>query len=94
MNKIKKKCFERKRKIMKDNRVLEGIQPERVFYYFEELCRIPHGSQNTKQISDYCMEFAKNHGLEAKQDKWNNCIIKKTASKGREKESCIMVSRY
>ncbi len=79
---------------MKDNRVLEGIQPERVFYYFEELCRIPHGSQNTKKISDYCMEFAKNHGLEAKQDKWNNCIIKKTASKGREKDSCIMLQGH
>lgn len=79
---------------MEGNRVLEGIQPERVLYYFEEICRIPHGSRNTKQISDYCMEFAKNHGLEARQDKWNNCMIKKQASAGREKDSCVMLQGH
>ena len=26
--------------------VLEGLKPERVFYYFEEICKIPHGSYN------------------------------------------------
>lgn len=30
--------------------VLENLKPERVFYYFEEICNIPHGSGNTKQI--------------------------------------------
>ena len=24
--------------------VLSGLKPEKVFYYFEELCKIPHGS--------------------------------------------------
>ena len=33
--------------------VLSGLKPEKVFYYFEELCKIPHGSYHTKQISDY-----------------------------------------
>ena len=79
---------------MENNRVLEGIQPERVLYYFEEICKIPHGSRNTKQISDYCMEFAKKHGLEARQDMWNNCLIKKEASAGREDESCVMLQGH
>lgn len=38
--------------------VLAGLKPERVFYYFEELCRIPHGSGNTKEVSDYLVQFA------------------------------------
>ena len=29
--------------------VLAGLKPERVFYYFEELCRIPHGSETQKK---------------------------------------------
>ena len=29
--------------------VLKNLQPERVFYYFEEITKIPHGSGNTKQ---------------------------------------------
>ena len=44
-------------------RVLENCEPKRVFYYFEEICKIPHGSGNTKQISDYLVDFAKKHGL-------------------------------
>lgn len=38
--------------------VLDNLVPEKVFYYFEELCNIPHGSKNTKAISDYCVNFA------------------------------------
>lgn len=33
--------------------VLENCEPKRVFYYFEEISKIPHGSKNTKEISDY-----------------------------------------
>ena len=44
-------------------RVLENCEPKQVFYYFEEICKIPHGSRNTKQISDYLVAFAKEHGL-------------------------------
>ena len=42
--------------------VLEGIKPRVVFKYFEEICNIPHGSGNTKQISDYLVSFAKERG--------------------------------
>lgn len=47
---------------------LENLYPERVFYYFEKLTEIPHGSRNTKQISDYLVSFAKEHELN------NNCV--------------------
>ena len=60
--------------------VLEGLKPEKVFYYFEELCNIPHGSTNTKAISDYCVNFAKEHGLRVQQDDANNVIIWKNGS--------------
>ena len=54
--------------------VLNNLVPEKVFYYFEELCNIPHGSKNTKAISDYCVNFAKERGL-AYQDASNNIIF-------------------
>ena len=52
--------------------VLSGLKPEKVFYYFEELCKIPHGSYHTKQISDYLVQFAKERNLECSQDDSNN----------------------
>lgn len=39
--------------------VLENLKPERVFHYFEEITKIPHGSGNTQGISDYLADFAK-----------------------------------
>lgn len=35
------------------------LEPAKVFEYFEEIAAIPHGSRNTKGISDYLAEFAK-----------------------------------
>ena len=45
------------------SRVLENLEPKAVFHFFEDLTRIPHGSRNTKAISDYCVSFAKERGL-------------------------------
>ena len=41
----------------------ENLEPKKVFYFFEDLCAIPHGSGNTKKISDYCKDFAEKRGL-------------------------------
>ena len=45
--------------------VLSNLEPASVFYYFEEICGIPHGSGNTKRIADYCEQFAARRGLHA-----------------------------
>lgn len=60
--------------------VLKGLQPQSVFYYFEQICDIPHGSGNTKAISDYCVEFARARNLTYIQDEKNNVTIFKDAS--------------
>ena len=33
--------------------ILEHLRPQAALHYFEELCAIPHGSRDTKRISDY-----------------------------------------
>lgn len=75
-------------------RVLKDLKPEKVFYYFEEICKIPHGSGNTKAISDYCVEFAKERKLLYYQDEWNNVIIKKEASEGYENVPTIILQGH
>lgn len=75
-------------------RILDKIRPERVFYYFEDLCRIPHGSGNTDRISDYCMKFAKTNGLDAEKDEYNNVIIRKAASPGYEQHETVILQGH
>lgn len=75
-------------------RVLENLEPKRVFHYFEELCSVPHGSGNTKAISDYCERFAKEQGLEYHRDSLGTIIIKKPASKGYESHPAVILQGH
>lgn len=74
--------------------VLSGIEPTAVFRYFEEICSIPHGSSNTKQISDYCVKFAKEHKLRYIQDSYNNVIIFKEGTSGYENSQPVMIQGH
>ena len=74
--------------------VLENCQPKKVFAFFEELCAIPHGSHNTKAISDYCVAFAKSRGLAVEQDAHNNVIIRKAASVGFEHAPTVILQGH
>lgn len=66
--------------------ILEGLQPQKVFTYFERICQIPHGSGNIEQISNYIADFAKERGLFCIQDELKNIIIIKEATPGYEQE--------
>lgn len=75
-------------------RKLEGLKPERVFYYFEEICKIPHGSGNTEAISKYLQDFAAEHKLECKSDEIGNVIISKPGSAGHEQAAPVIIQGH
>ncbi|MDR7857257.1 aminoacyl-histidine dipeptidase [Tissierella sp.] len=74
--------------------ILDGIRPERVMYYFEEISKIPRCSYDEKRISDYLVEVGKNLGLEVIQDEALNVIIKKLAYKGYENSPIIVLQGH
>ena len=63
---------------------------EAVFRFFEEVTRIPRGSGNTGPIAEYLVNFAKERGLYVRRDEFDNVIIKKPASKGREDRPAVI----
>ena len=63
---------------------INELSPSEVFSYFQKICAIPHGSGNTGMIADYCLEFAKLHGLKARKDMSDNVVIFKAGSSGYE----------
>ncbi|WP_308576756.1 aminoacyl-histidine dipeptidase [uncultured Fusobacterium sp.] len=75
-------------------RKLVGIKPERVFYHFEEISKIPRESYNEKAISDYLVEFGKKLNLETYQDKYYNVILRKKASQGYEDAPGIIIQGH
>lgn len=75
-------------------RKLVGIKPERVFYHFEEISKIPRESYNEKAISDYLVEFGKKLNLETYQDKYYNVILRRKASQGYENAPGIVIQGH
>lgn len=74
--------------------ILEHLEPRGVFRFFEEMCAIPHGSANTKAVSDWLMAFARERGLEAYQDQLNNVIIIKEATAGYENAPAVILQGH
>lgn len=74
--------------------VLTGLAPEGVFKYFEAICGIPHGSGNTKMISDYVADFAKERNLRYIQDDSNNVIIFANGTKGYEDHEPVLLQGH
>ena len=75
-------------------RKLQGLEPESVFRYFEEICAIPHGSRNTKAISDYLVSFAKAYGLRYRQDESNNVVIFAPGTCGLEDHESVILQGH
>lgn len=74
--------------------VLSNLEPKAVFEYFEKLCAVPHGSGNTKIISDLCVGFAKELGLKWQQDALNNVVIWKDGTPGYEDASPVILQGH
>ena len=55
---------------------------------------VPHGSGNTKAISDYLVSFAKEQGLRYIQDRLNNVIIFGDATPGFEDHAPVIIQGH
>ena len=73
---------------------LAGLEPASVFGYFEKICSIPHGSGNTKAISDYLVSFAKEHGLAYIQDELNNVLMFQNGTPGYEDHEPVILQGH
>ena len=74
--------------------VLSNLEPQNVFHFFEEITKIPHGSGNVGQISDYLVKFARDRGLCCIQDELKNIIIVKEAVPGYEDEPTVILQGH
>ena len=73
---------------------LAGLEPASVFAYFEKLCSMPHGSGNTKIISDWLVSFAREQGIRYIQDELNNVILFGDASEGYEDHEPVIIQGH
>ncbi len=63
-------------------------------FYFNEICKIPHGSKNEKALSDWLVHFAEQRGLAYVQDELWNVVIYKPASTGYEDHPALLIQAH
>ena len=73
---------------------LSGLEPKSVFTYFEKLCSVPHGSGNTKLISDYIVSFAKENSIRYVQDNMNNVLLFGEGTCGMENHEPVIIQGH
>ena len=73
---------------------LNGLKPEALWRYFEEICQIPRPSKKEEKISAWLMEFARKHGLDARQDEAGNVLMTKPAVPGKEQVPAIVLQSH
>jgi dipeptidase D len=79
---------------MTDMDHMEALQRDEVFKHFLALTKIPRESGNEKAVSDYCVQFANQLGLEVIQEPSMNVIIKKPASEGYESHPAVILQGH
>ena len=81
-------------KIVDMNDQIKALKPERLWYYFLEVCKIPRCSKKEEQIIRYLVEFGHTHGLETLTDEVQNVLIRKPATKGNESRKPVVLQSH
>ena len=77
-----------------EKRVLDGYSPREIFYWFEEITKIPRGSGKEEKIADFLCEFAKSRGLDCYRDEIHNVLIRMPATAGMEDQPAILLQGH
>ncbi|MEG0275768.1 MAG: beta-Ala-His dipeptidase [Coprobacillus sp.] len=72
--------------------VLDTKKP--VFYYFEKISEIPHGSYHEEALSQYVEQLAIENKLRYVKDEMHNIIVYKDATKGYETHEPVMLQAH
>ncbi|NQV01693.1 MAG: aminoacyl-histidine dipeptidase, partial [Bacteroidia bacterium] len=70
------------------------LQPQSLWKYFYELTQIPRPSKHEEKVSQYVIDFGKEHGLETIVDEVGNVIIRKPATPGMENRKGVILQAH
>lgn len=73
---------------------IKDLQPAAIWNYFYDITQIPRPSKKEEKIIAYLLNFAKEHNLEAKQDKAGNVLITKPATPGKEDVQTVILQSH
>lgn len=76
------------------NENLNQLRPERLWYYFSELLKIPRPSKKEEKIISWLMDFGNSHQLETLRDQVGNIVIRKPGTLGLENAPSVCLQGH
>lgn len=73
---------------------ITDLQPSAIWNYFYQITQIPRPSKKEERVLAYLLDFAREHNLEAKQDKAGNILITKPAIPGKENIPTVILQSH
>ena len=73
---------------------IRSLSPAAPWNHFADLNAIPRPSKGEERVAQFVADFGKKLGLEVLRDATGNVIIKKPASKGREKSPTVILQAH
>jgi dipeptidase D len=74
--------------------MVSSIHPQEVWSQFAALNAIPRPSKKEERVAQFMADFGKKLGLEVLRDEIGNVIIKKPATKGKEKSPVVIMQAH
>ena len=73
---------------------LKGLEPREIWFWFEEISKIPRPSGQEEEIADFIENFALERELNSLRDSENNVLIRKPGQGGRESASALLLQAH
>ncbi len=74
--------------------IIAQLDPQRLWHYFLQICRIPRPSKKEEQIVQYLLEFGKKMGLQTTTDEAGNVLIRKPGTTGNENLQSVILQSH
>lgn len=75
-------------------KALSGLEPQKVWEYFEEICNHPHPSKKEDKLAAYILDWARKKNFETQKDKLGNIVIRKHATVGMEDRKGVCIQGH
>ncbi|MDP4290938.1 MAG: aminoacyl-histidine dipeptidase [Bacteroidota bacterium] len=76
------------------NGELEKLNPERLYHFFAQICKVPRPSKKEAGMVAYLLDFARQRSLYAARDEVGNVLIRKPACKGYENLETVVLQSH
>jgi hypothetical protein len=73
---------------------LEGLKPEGIWKYFDEVCQVPRPSKKEEKMTAYLKKFGESRNLNTIVEECGNVIISKQATKGLEHLPIVVIQSH